>query len=370
MKSSFQARVAVFFLVMLACSRLAQADVYNGEACGQSAACCPPTTCCNYDAKFGVSYLYWGAHAEELGFAIEDVLLMGLPPEPTTGSQKTHEPKWGSGFRLDGDIYNRCIPVGCRFQYTYFRTTSHASADSDIVGRAAVGVTGVSAVPNGDGGSSMNNGGNPFLTADSAKSKWNIRANEFAVDFEYLGWSCGSCVFVQPYAGVLGACINQKQNIHYRRAVINEGRSNERRFDIGVSRRSEFWGVGPRFGVEVEADLWCRLKLVTDINAAFLVGRCSSHSKTTTIPAIDQLFMGFKEGIRCARPMFGGLIGIEWYEPLACGCTISLGASYEFQYWWQQWHNTSNLLDNMLSTEGRWGDLSMHGLVFTARVSF
>lgn len=370
MNSSLQRYLAAFSFFLFACCRLVHADVAcNDNTCCQQAYC-QQAPCCDLDATFGLSYLYWGAHAEEVGFAIENVLLNQQPPAGSTGTLKSHHTKWGSGFRLDGEVFNRCVPVGCRFQYTYFRTTSHASADSDIPGVPAVGVTTVSLLPNGNNGSSTNNGGNPFLGADSAASKWNVRVNEIGLDFEYLGWNCGGCVSLQPYVGLLGAFLDQKQSVFYKGAVINPGSSNQETFDVSVSRRSQFCGVGPRLGLEVTANLWNRLRLIGNGNMAFLVGRFRTHSTVTMPPTISDQFMDFRESVRCARPMIGGLLGFEWNEPIGCGCVFSLGVSYEFQYWWQQWHSASNLIDNLVSGEGRWGDLSIHGAVLSARVSF
>jgi hypothetical protein len=312
--------------------------------------------CCNYNAEFSVSYLYWGAQSDQLGFAIENVFLMDedivLPSNLPPGKLKTHRTNWDAGFRLEAAAFSKCAPIGYRIEYTQFRTTSHASADSNF-NVPSVAVTTISALPDGQ---------NPFLAADSARSRWNLRLWDYAFDVAYS--NCCGCFTFRPYVGVFGANIQQRQKIRY--TGIGSG---DETVDALVERKTFFKGVGPRIGLEFFANICGNLNLITNAYTSFLFGksRCESMIEVPQISNFN--FMDFKQKIRRGRPMASGLVGLEW-DDCFCNTKCSFSVSYEYQYWWNQWHSASNLIDNLLSGEGRWGDLSLHGVVLTGTVSF
>jgi len=322
---------------------------------------CEPECCSSYEIGLKGSYLYWGVQEDQLGFAVKNATVLLPVPQTSTGKLKSHNPKWDSGVRVEAELAGRETPVGIHFGWTHFSTTSHAKATNAT--SASIGVTTAD---------SLSSNGTPFPAGTDAFSTWRFKLNEYALDFAYLGF-CRPCFKVRPYVGVLGATVDQHQwvnqdGISFR--IVGGSTPETLIIDIEVSRKSNFWGVGPRFGVGFTGAICDHLSFITDVNAAFLVGRFKTINNISVTPAVSSFFMNMDEHITRARPMLGGQIGFEWKQRMFDCMEFMLGASYECQYWFQQWHSCSNLVDGLLSGEGRWGDMSIHGLVVTGGFTF
>lgn len=340
------------FLFLLAASiaMLTNIQAYDGN--------CAPNDCCNFDIGVKASYLYWGVQADQLAFAIERTGFLNEATDPVAqGTIKSHKPHYNSGVRLETFIYSDCFPVGASFQWTGFQSTSTAAAKSNQDEFPEVAVTTVSTI--------LQNG-SPFLMSQNAKSKWKVDLNEFALDL-YYSFTCCPCVTLRPYVGVIGAGIEQKQNVAYNGVLLNNG---EVTTDISVSRTNDFCGVGPRIGLAFQWEFCNNISLITNANAAYLVGKIKMKNRIHSPEEYAGNFIDINETVHRNRPMASGLIGIEWNDKF-CGCYgVSLGVSYEYQYWWQQWRSASNMLSSYITGDGQWGDLSFHGLVVTGGVSF
>ena len=267
----------------------------------------------------------------------------------------THDPQWDSGLRLECGIHSSCYPIGCYFSWTNFQTKSHASAQNDASEFPSVGITTISAFSN-DGG--------PFLLSQGASSSWDININEYTLDFDYRVLLT-SCFSFCPYVGVMGATINQKQNIEYFEVPFNA-----EIIDLAISRNHDFSGVGPRIGVGFDWKFWRKLSLIGNINTAYLVGRFDTKNEIFAPIDLASGFLNINEKNVRGRAMAGGLIGLEWESQINKCFGFSISVSYEYQYWWQQWHSSSNMLSTIITGESLWGDLSIHGLVTSVGISF
>lgn len=322
----------------------------------QSEECCIDTFCeesRGYSFNFNASYLYWGVQADQLGFAIENLSVLQPGTTQLQSKIKTHSPKWNSGVRLEAGLYNNCNSIGCRIGWTNFQSKSNASAQSQSQ-LPSVGVTTIAAFL----------GDAPFLVSQSAKSQWDIKVNEFTFDLTYLG-SCDSCFSFCPYVGIMGAIIDQKQKIAYT-GIPN----NETTIDLSISRKNDFHGIGPRFGVGFNWHFCDGLSLIANANASYFIGKFNTKNNISAPNDLSPSFYNINEKIRRGRPMASGLVGLEWKQQMNNCIALSIFVAYEFQYWWQQWHSASNVLNGLITGEGQWGDLSMHGLVVSAGISF
>lgn len=306
--------------------------------------------CCCMDFQLKASYLYWGVKEDYLAFAY-------ILPDNTTiinPKLKTHKREWDSGFRLEALLSNNCYPIGCHFEWTYFKTTSNASAIGDPT-NPNISVATASGLIQSDV--------SPFLEATSVNSSWKININEFAFDLDYT-LNYNACVSFCPYLGLFGAAINQKQKILNINATDG--------FDIGnvtVFRKNDFWGIGPRFGLSANWNFTQQFSLVCDTNLAYLFGKITNknHFQTSTVPlAVSNL----NQKTWCTRPMASAFAALNWNTTIANCSILSLSVGYEFQYWWDQWNASSNIIDDLITADGHWGDLSINGLVASIGISF
>lgn len=309
---------------------------------------------CDFNLELKGSYLYWGVQEDQLGFAITDFPLnpssmSSSPPEKV----KTHDPKWGSGLRVEADLFNTSLPVNCRFQWTHLQTRSHAFAQGP--GMPNLFVTTIAGFL----------GDSPFFFSDTAGSKWKIKVDEYAFDIEYL--FCGdSCISFHPYLGIFAARINQNQDVTYTGVNAKEFTDAT----LSVFRKNHFCGIGPRFGLGLNWEFCNGFSLVSDANAAYLFGRFDTVSSFAVPQGFASFFPDINANRHLGRPMINGSIGLEWNKQICQSVALTIAIGYEFQYWWQQWHSASNGFNLLVTGEGQWGDLSMHGLVVSAGIVF
>lgn len=318
--------------------------------------CCPASCCCDYTYDFKVSYLYWGAYEDQLTYAADNVVQFNPPmvgqdeSDPSVGL-KTNKDSWGSGVRLEGGISHCSSPWSLRGAWTYLKTDSHSHVGSGEDQIRSVVATTVAPLTGG------------FILARTASSSWEVNVNELAFDLDYK-CHCSPCLEFSPYMGIMAAVIDQKQHIDYN--DINSVLTN-----IGVHRKNDFWGIGPRVGFGLNWKVWKCLSLISNANAGFLYGQVRTHNHVNLEETIvdNVVLPGSKQTLWRGRPMTSGLVGLEWDQTF-CGCyQVSFSLAYEAQYWWQQWHNFSNSRD-YLSGEGKWGDLFLQGVTVSAGISF
>lgn len=323
--------------------------------------CCDPCSTMSYEVS--ASYLYWGASEDYLGYAVDNINFNQTGfffPQP---SSHLKEPKteWKSGWRIEAGAYDSCNPWGLHFAWTHLYSNTHSSVSSDFprIAASQIAFTGTNNMGNNNNG--------PFLAATDASSHWKLRVNEYALDFDYLV-KCDCQVSIRPYVGVFGATIDQKQNTFY--ANLTNGGTSAFTIDGTVHRKNDFWGVGPHFGVGVRWGFLNCFSLIGDVSGAWLFGKFKNRSTFDVPLFIAGEFPNFHSNTWRGRPMTSASIGLEWANQFCDSYAATLGVSYEFQYWWQQWRSASNLLDNVISASGRWGDLCLQGLVVTGGVTF
>ena len=308
-----------------------------------------------FDYEVKASYLYWGVQEDQLGFAFDVAPIFDSAISNPKSEIKTHHPKWDSGFRLECAVENDCFPFEGNFGWTYFRSSSEASAHGQVPPFRTLAITTTG---------SFGNNGSPFLFSQTAHSKWDTNINEFTLDLKYHAHR-ESCLSFDPYIGIMGAMIDQHQRIKYVGVSISSSTVN-----LSVSRNNKFYGIGPRLGIGFKWNVCDRLSLISNATTAYLVGKFDMKNKTISSPNIPNGFLDFEENMWRGRPMASGLIGIEWKGQINDCAAYSLAVSYEYQYWWQQWHSASHLIDLLISGDGRWGDLSLQGLVVSGDISF
>lgn len=313
-----------------------------------------PTYMAGLNLDVSASYLYWGAQEDQLGFAIEDVFILigGMESHATL---RTFNPSWNSGVRLAAAVGTDCSDFSGKFAWTHFNTDSHASAITETPGVPSIVMTTIAG---------FSNTGSPFLFAETADSRWWLNMNEYTADIGYHGWATPQ-LNVVPYLGLYGATVNQRQYAAYTDVPFDATT-----IDLSVFRLSDFWGVGPRLGTHVSLPLCWGLSLVSDIGGAYLIGKFNTTNVITATAGFEDRFADVLEKLCRIRPMVNGYVGFDWHSNCFKCAEVYLGVGYEFQYWWRQWHSCSNILDGFLSGEGRWGDLSVHGLVINAGVEF
>lgn len=193
--------------------------------------------------------------------------------------------------------------------------------------------------------------------------------------------SCGKGNHFKPFFGVAGIYLEQKFDLNLTdEEVIYDG-------DIGtVDWKSEYWGVGLRFGSHYQYQFDQCFGFFGKVDASLLVGENKESNTQTAIIATESDFestIDFTKKDKCLFvPGFSVGAGFSM-TPDICGCgssgSFSLFVGYEFNVWYNiPNHRTFTLIpqdDDDLEavaysdsgTNRTWGN---HGLFAGMQISF
>lgn len=308
------------------------------------------------------SYLYWSAREDNLTYAIENGIAFAplVPDGHPDGKLKAPQGTWHSGLRLeaatiaDSQKFER---YGFRALWTYFNMQS--SSTSKTADPTIFPIIGTLL------GSLTANGGSPFLFCNSAKGKWGLQLNEFAINLEYLCQTAPNVSF-RPYVGIFGAALRQRFRAFYNQVQVQVPAPMF--IDVQMHAINRFWGVGPSIGCAVDWAWTKRFHLIGNAFASGLYGQMNLRS-TPVVPqgsGTAFLFSRFVEAATRLRTMFGSQLGLEagpWSG-------VSFSVNYEWQWWPQQWRVVSDALPNFFAGNTGRGDLSLQGFTASLKAVF
>lgn len=207
-----------------------------------------------------------------------------------------------------------------------------------------------------------------FGCSTSAKTKWEMTLN--AVDLELGRHYCTGCILsVRPFIGLKFAWIDQSVNTFYGDIYLFEfGMQTDFVGDSRFKGSGDFWGIGPRFGVDTHWELGCGFAIFGDLSGALLSGSFDMKgeiiSENPTLDpshVVQKISRSSRARIRTEAEI---KVGIEW-TTCFCDCYLfnaSLG--YEFQCYWRQ------LQIPIPAVPFSHADLQLHGLVAGLRFDF
>ncbi len=281
--------------------------------------------------------LYWYARQDGLKLGSEATSVFGPGTDMHAGSfiVKDLNFKWDWGFRL-GLGYN--LPYdGWDLYADWTRFHTHASRTFNGIGIYLFQLFGLNVLPT------------------EASSHWKF-------DFDTIDVFLGRALFLsrrfsmEPYAGLKTAWIHQKVTLQTPFNPMNDESA-----PTLMTRKNNFWGIGPAFGTGARWVLGCNIGIFADIDIAFLSGWL--HAPTHYISPDGP--HPFKLNENVLRTMSSMTLGLDWGHCFNGRYNLSFRAGYESQYWWNQFNN-SNLLGDLQPDY----DLTLKGLSLRGRFDF
>lgn len=319
MKKIYQFLYATTFLIGIISIKPIQAE----EFCAIDSCC--PMDCCIFETTFTASYLYWRIQENHIEQTFKHRHRHNENEFHHSEHHFTSRPaKWDSGLRLELDVFNKNCNIGCNFGYIHFFN---------------------------------------FSKDGKRKGDFHFACDQGYIDLETT-FGCGCFFGFRSYIGVMVANFEEKQKFHVPHRFLDDSFSDNKH----VKAHNNFFGVGPRIGLTSKWDLCNSLKLIGDLNFAYLFGNNSPKCNWK-----HHHHKGCENGnctsCRHEWPMAGGSFGIEWKRPIYGCWDLTLALAWEFQYWWQC-SKASKQLHNDLIFTAKWGNLFMQGLTVSAGVEF
>lgn len=260
-------------------------------------------------------FLYWRAENHGFSYAYEVTDAAGL----NVGDVIRIHPDWDPAFRI-GAGWNTTHDFWDVFlNYTWYRNKSSETRTSN---NGFLPMWPVSNAINGQ------------FTSVSARSRFQLNMGDLEVGRMLF---LTKTVAIRPHWGAKGGTLHQRfQNTFSGLAV--GGANSEQRF----SGRNNYWGIGPRAGVNGEFHLNQGFSLKGMFSGALLYGKTKARSATSTLAAGGTDFVtqpDYSDDFYQLVPHMQLAIGFQWQTCFWCEKMLyRMSAMWETNYWWNQFN--------------------------------
>ncbi len=334
---------------------------------------CGNRPCCGASDNVSgrIDVLYWRPCSDglELGKAESFTQSQVGDDVVLTNESRAADPnfKFDTGFRLGIGYYCPCDCWDVSLNWIHF----HAKAESDGAGQ--IGTT----LPYTTFVSDWERYAGEYPTA--IESRWTLDMD--IVDLEFAKkYFVNHCFILRPYIGLRAARIDQGYHVE---AVQASNPAVSTDFASNVNSKSDFRGIGPRAGLDMEIRLGCGVSLFGGAAAALVFGTFDRHSSeeftTGTSPAFDEYDPHGGGPGRCTVTMTDMAIGLKFEHCFeCCGCTHPFALAFAWEHHAFYDLNHFNFAAEGLTSvgkvngihNGKVGDLTTQGLTVSAMVGF
>lgn len=310
-----------------------------------------PCVADGFDANASLSFIYWTAREDNLGFGYLEELETVRGQTSIASQSFVQHPGWGfhPGFKVGvGYLYDH-DGWDIAGEYTWLRVRDGASSiclDDPTTQR----ITGIW----------------PFsiLATDPSlvQASWELDFN--AIDVE-LGrnFFISHCLKLRPHFGLKGSWQDQC----YAVEGIDDGGNLLSDFSLD-RHRLDYWGVGIRAGLDTTWHVTYCISIPCKLACALLWERFEIEEKAESVFPIGEdrvRELWIENAIRTIKPVIELYLGLRWETWFCC-------EHYHFSIeagWEEQWWSGQNQLFDAFQ-ESRLGDLSLHGFTLKARIDF
>lgn len=209
----------------------------------------------------------------------------------------------------------------------------------------------------------------PFATQQSylaniLKANWHLVYNSLDLVVGrnlYLSYRFS----IRPNGGLKTAWIHQKQGQAFDQlqqfTVLSA-------FLGPVHTRNDFWGIGPKVGLDSRYVLPLNFGLFFQTGAALIYGKFDVETNYLRQgPDVDDPFfvVTIRNNKHRLSPWLQLELGLDWSLCFGKNRNILFRAGYECQIWWDQWRARTNL-----AVPDPKGDLMMNGLTLQGKFDF
>jgi hypothetical protein len=282
-----------------------------------------PHGCMEHGFSLEAEFLWWRATLDNLEYAVKGkqsfIAFAGLS---LSSEIKGVDFEFDPGVRVSAgfDFGRRNWDIALRWTYHYTSPTGSTGTDNPSLSVIPLAYDPVFQVGTGE----------PPV-ANTAKSKWTNQFN--ALDFE-MGYDYffSQMFSIRPYFGLKAAWIDMHSNSKYTNVLI-PGNPNTPFDEVSVRSKSDYWGVGPRVGIDGHLHMGWGFSFYALTSASMLYGAFD-----TTLKVSNLLISGTTKynNYYRLRTMAQIATGLRWGWCFSRKYFLSLHLGWETQYWWEQ----------------------------------
>lgn len=317
-----------------------------------AAACCWEFNPKGGELFISADFLYW--RSENHGFAYAYELDKNITFPTTIGAGKIAriEPKWAPGYRV-GLGWNTHHDFWDLFlDYTWYRNHAHVSRTSDV------GFT--STLP-------LDTGITQYGSV-SANSHFNLNIGDFELG-RLIYLTCS--IAFRPHLGVRGLTLHQKFHVQMDDMLLPGSFAviPERKY----SAKCNYWGVGPRAGLNGEFHCTEGFSILGKFAAALLYGKTEANAQVTGLSSGKIILTNSQnDDFDQLAPNLQMALGLQCQTRFWCErMFFKITACWEANYWWDQFNVPMGISGVPTPTPfGANQPLTMDGLTINAEWDF
>lgn len=276
-------------------------------------------SCCN--ARASISALYWKAEEEGLDYMIKNSSGTSLINDGKV-VRVDFDPDFGFRVGLGFSFNLPCRCTDFDVIWTRFYTSGKDSVSADFP-EALFPV--------------WSNPLTNLSAEEEARAKIALHLNMIDMQMSSL-FSCHNFLSIRPHIGLSATFIDQKFDIH-----ANDGVSlgpTALVLDDAITMKNDFWGVGPKIGIDTIWQVKCGFSLVSNLDLAILYGRFDLSQNETVlfdenVPQTTYLDVRDKS-YNLSRPYINFMIGFRYNKSCFSKCRVSFDLGWEHLYFFGQ----------------------------------
>lgn len=298
--------------------------------------------------------MYWHAKTSGTEYAYSTIN-SGAPSLPIDGQMREIGFGWDWGFNVGLGVNFAHGGWDVIADYTYFRTNGSSSVSSG---------TGNTVVPQkGDPILPFNSVDDVFTYADKA-------ASQLGIDLDRVNLELGRNYYVshnlsfRPHVGLATAWINLEQTTRFTGGQLGVN-------TVHVKSNNDFWGLGPRTGVDSKWYLTNGFSVFGNASGALLYGHYEVEYKNW-YSAVDARRIKMQGNMHRFSPTAQIHLGLAYDQYIRNNKQhIGVSLGYDCQYWWSINQSFDNADIGTVSQYVRVnGDMSFHGVTLHLRLDF
>ncbi|MCB1067060.1 MAG: MOMP family protein [Simkania sp.] len=330
--------------------------------------------CLSEGFSFQAEFLWWRAIMDDLEYAIKAKEPLPIfQPFPAIISGDVKEPQFNfePGVRLAAgyDFGRDNWDLFLTWTYHYTKATDRFSpivADPTIEPLTSMIAFDLKLDILDNNAPNAPNFGNLIITADGS-TQWQVRLNtlDFESGYDYFFSHRFS---IRPHLGLKAAWIDMHYQVKYNTMLIVHNFLNDNLAHGSGRGDSDYWSVGPLFGLDGYLHIGWGFSLYGKISGALLYGEYDTKYRIVvdnlTDPSQNQDITVRQDSSYHLRPMSQLAMGLEWGYCFSQNYFLGLYIGWETQYWWNQ------LEIPVLTSFQPDGDLTFSGLDVGIRFDF
>lgn len=282
-----------------------------------------PHGCMEHGFSLEAEFLWWRATLDKLEYAVKGKQsFVGFAGDSLSSEVKDMDFEFDPGVRVSAgfDFGRRNWDVFLRWTYHYTNPSDSTGSDNPSLSVVPLAYEPVFQV--GAAGQTL---------ANRAQAKWTNQFN--ALDFE-MGYDYffSRMFSIRPYFGLKAAWIDMHYRAKYTNVLI-PGNPNTPFDEVTVRTESDYWGVGPRVGIDGHLHMGWGFSLYAFTSASMLYGAFDSTLKIGT-PGVSGTSK--HNNYYRLRTMAQIATGLRWGWCFSRKYFLSLHLGWETQYWWEQ----------------------------------